>query len=203
MTTENLSRTLTDDELMLLVQAGEDRAFEQLVQRHQGPLWGFFFRNVRDAQLAEDLTQETLLKLYNQAWDYLPRGKFRGWMYRIGRNLMIDNVRKQSHDALVKAVRGRSEDDDDGMARLAAELIPPETKASQRELRELVDNLLDGLPEEQRFTFTLFVYAGLSLPEVAEIMETSIPTTKSRLRLAREKLQDKLRSYGVSLAEAD
>ena len=77
MTTDNLSRTLTDDELMLLVQAGEDRAFERLVERHQGPLWGFFFRNVRDAQLAEDLTQETLLKLYNQAWDYLPRGKFR------------------------------------------------------------------------------------------------------------------------------
>ncbi len=61
-----------------------------------------------------------------------------------------------------------------------------------------MDEVLDEIPEEQRLTFTLHHYAGLSLPEVAEAMDTSLPTTKSRLRLAREKLQEKLLERGVA-----
>ncbi|MCH8922627.1 MAG: RNA polymerase subunit sigma-70, partial [Planctomycetes bacterium] len=95
---------MTDDQLMISIQNGDSRAFEELVERHQGPLIGFFFRNTRDLQLSEDLTQQTLLRVYSQSWDYLPVGRFKGWMYRIARNLMIDNFRRGSHDALVKAV---------------------------------------------------------------------------------------------------
>jgi RNA polymerase sigma-70 factor, ECF subfamily len=188
-----------DDQLMVRIQEGDPRAFRELMERHQGPLIGFFFRNTRDAQMAEDLSQETLLRVYDQSWDYLPQGKFRGWMYRIGRNLLIDNVRKQSHDALIRAVKGlHDKDQADTMARLAGEVLPPDVHAGHRELARLVDELLDEIPEEQRLTFTLHHYAGLTLPEVAEAMETTLPTTKSRLRLAREKLQDKLTQRGVS-----
>lgn len=187
-----------DDALMLRMQSGDESAFNELMEKYQGPLWGFFYRNTRDRQLAEDLTQDTLLRVYNQSWDYLPRGKFRGWMYRIGRNLMIDNVRRQSHDALVRAVRGRADDEDDGLARLAVEVLSPDAVAAQKELRLLVDDLLEEIPEEQRWTFVLHHYAELSLPEVADAMETSVPTTKSRLRLAREKLRDALRRHGVT-----
>jgi RNA polymerase sigma-70 factor (ECF subfamily) len=120
-------------------------------------------------------------------------------MYRIGRNLLIDNVRKQSHDALIRAVKGHHEyDQADAMARIAGEVLPPEVHAGHRELARIVDELLDEIPEEQRLTFTLHHYAGLSLPEVAEAMDTSLPTTKSRLRLAREKLQEKLLERGVA-----
>ena len=188
-----------DDQLMVRIQEGDARAFRELMERHQGPLIGFFFRNTRDAQMAEDLAQDTLLRVFDQSWDYLPQGKFRGWMYRIGRNLLIDNVRKQSHDALIRAVKGHHDKDQaDAMARLAGEVLPPDVDAGHRELAELVDELLDEIPEEQRLTFTLHHYAGLSLPEVAEVMDTSLPTTKSRLRLAREKLQEKLVQRGVS-----
>ncbi len=188
-----------DDQLMVRIQEGDPRAFRELMERHQGPLIGFFFRNTRDAQMAEDLAQETLLRVYDQSWDYLPQGRFRGWMYRIGRNLLIDSVRKQSHDALIHAVKGHHEQDQsDAMARLAGEVLPPEVHAGHREIARLVDELLGEIPEEQRLTFTLHHYAGLSLPEVAEVMETSLPTTKSRLRLAREKLQEKLGQRGIS-----
>jgi len=61
----------------------------------------------------------------------------------------------------------------------------------------MVDELLEDLPEEQRLTFTLHHFAELSLPEVAEIMHSSTATTKSRLRLAREKLREKLAARGV------
>src|SRR5690606_27232588 len=122
--------------------------------------YGFFLRNTRDAGLSEDLTQETLLRVYNQSWDYLPVGRYRGWMYRIARNLMIDSIRRQSHDALIRAVKGSGPDEADALARLAAEILSPEERANHRELAALVDEQLEYIPEDQRLTFTLHHYAG-------------------------------------------
>ncbi|MBX3450993.1 MAG: sigma-70 family RNA polymerase sigma factor [Planctomycetaceae bacterium] len=188
-----------DDALMIDLQAGRREAFDELVARHQGALIGFFFRNTRDAQLSEDLAQETLLRVYNQAWDYLPRGTFRGWMFRIARNLLIDNSRRRSHDALVKAVRSSPADrEDDRLSRVVDDITAPVVKADQKELADLVEKLLYNIPEEQRLTFLLHHFAGLSLPEVADALETNVPTAKSRLRLAREKLRDQLAERGVT-----
>lgn len=187
---------MDDDQLMVRLQSGDSGAFDELVERYQGQLIGFFFRNTRDVQFSEDLTQETLLRVYNQAWDYLPVGKFRAWMYRMARNLLIDNVRRQSHDALIKAVKASSTDDD-ALARLVGEVVPPDVHADTREMVEIVDRLLERIPDDQRLTFVLHHYAGLSLPEVADVMDCSLPTCKSRLRLAREKLQEKLAAQGI------
>jgi RNA polymerase sigma-70 factor (ECF subfamily) len=188
---------MEDDQLMIGIQSGDSRAFEKLVETHQGALLGFFIKNTRDPQLAEDLSQETLLRVYNQAWDYLPMGRFRGWMFRIARNLLIDNVRRRSHDALVSAITGKAEDESDSIARLTAEILPASEIADQNEIAQLVDEMLDQIPEEQRLTFTLHHFAGLTLSEVAEALETSLPTSKSRLRLAREKLRLMLGKLGI------
>ena len=186
-----------DDQLMVRLQDGDSRAFDEIVDRHSGPLYGFFLKNSRNPQLAEDLTQETLLRLYRQFWNYLPVGRFKGWMYRIARNLLIDNVRKASHDCLVNAIKGKFEDDTDLISTVAGDMLSPPEEADHGELKVLVDRLLDDLPEEQRLTFTLHHFAGLSLPEVAEVLDTSVPTTKSRLRLAREKLSSWLLERGI------
>lgn len=195
--------TNEDDQLVLALQGGDESAFATLVTKYGGQLFGFFLRNTRDRQLAEDLVQETLLKVYNQAWDYLPRGKFRGWMYRIARNLMIDDHRRRSHDALIRASRGASEDGEDAMARVVSELLPPQEVASGHELAGLVDGLLARLPHDQRMTFAMHHFSGLSLPEVADAMDVPLPTCKSRLRLAREKLQAGLRRLGVGVRGAE
>ncbi|MBI1347551.1 sigma-70 family RNA polymerase sigma factor [bacterium] len=181
---------------MLALQGGDPDAFRQLVERHQSSLIGFFIRHLRDAQLAEDLSQETLLRVYNTAWDYLPRGAFRGWMYRIARNLLIDNTRKRSHDALVRAVKTRNSEGEDGLDRIAGESSAPANQAFQAEVVRAVTEVLPLLPQEQRMTFQMYHYDGLSLPEIADAMESNLPTTKSRLRLAREKLRDFLQQKG-------
>lgn len=190
--------SLDDDQLMIRIQEGNRDAFDELVARHQSSVIGFLFRNTRDIQLSEDLTQETFLRVYDNAWDYLPRGKFRGYMFRVARNLLIDVVRRQTNDVLVKAVKGSADGDSDAMARLVGGEQTPEVHARRRELRETVDELLEEIPEDQRLTFTLHHFADLPLAEVAEVMETNVATTKSRLRLAREKLQDKLLVRGFT-----
>ncbi len=195
------SRRTDDDRLMIRMQEGDRTAFDAIVMRHQGGLYGFFLKNTRDATLSEDLTQETLLKIYNQSWDYLPLGRFRGWMFRIARNLLIDTVRRRGHDALVHALQSQPKNCDEEaseiVARLAGDALPPELQANEREFAGLVDGFLAELPCEQRMTFTLHHFQGLSLPEVAEVLESSVATTKSRLRLAREKLQVRLARIGI------
>ena len=186
-----------DDQLMLRLQGGDRTAFDELVARHAGPLYGFFVKNSRDPHLAEDLTQETLLRVHNVFWDYIPVGRFKSWIFRIARNLMIDTVRRQSHDALVKAIKGQFEDGTDLISLVAGDSLPPEHNALHRELAVMLDKLLDDLPQEQRLTFTLYHFADLSLPDIAEVMETSVPTTKSRLRLAREKLSEWMLARGI------
>lgn len=188
-----------DDLLMYEIQGGSQVAFERLVERYQSSLCHFFYRHLRDWQLAEDLSQETLLRVYNTAWDYLPRGCFKGWMFRIARNLMIDSTRRRTHDALVNAGRSQRlrDDDDDVLERLAGDFVLPEDQADQNEFARIVGALLPKIPEEQRATFLMHHYSGLSLPEVADAMEASLSTTKSRLRLAREKLQGLLAEQGI------
>lgn len=188
-----------DDKLMYDIQGGDRTAFDRIVERHQKPLAHFFYRHLRDWQLAEDLTQETLIRVHNTAWDYLPRGCFKGWMYRIARNLMIDNTRRRSHDALVNAFRTQkpADDSEDILGQLAGDFVLPEDKADQNEFARIVNQLLPKIPLEQRMTFMMHHFSGLSLPEVADAMESNLPTTKSRLRLAREKLQELLATRGI------
>jgi len=194
-----------DDDLMIRLQSGDSAAFGAIVDRHERSLIGFFFQNTRDIQLAEDLTQETLLKVYNQSWDYIPLGRFRGWLFRIARNLLIDDVRRRSHDALIRAVgrTNRGGEELDPLARIADEVVPPEVGLQREEISGMVEEVLTEIPDDQRMTFVLHHYSELPLAEVAQIMESSEATTKSRLRLAREKLAEKLRLRGVQTIEVD
>lgn len=201
MTDSIATQTIDDesDQRMIRIQGGDTGAFDEIVDQHRGPLIGFFFKNLRDRELAEDMTQEVLLRVYNTAWDYLPSGRFKAWMYRIARNLLIDNIRRRTNDALVRALKssGMKDEETDPLSWVAGSVLTPPEHADHHELSELVDRLLDKIPEDQRLTFTLHHYAGLKLAEVAEAMESSVPTTKSRLRLAREKLQTQLSIHGI------
>ncbi len=190
----------TDDELMVRLQAGDASAFPLLVERYSGRLVGFFCRNVRDRYLADDLAQDTFLKVYEEAWDYIPLGAFRAWLFRIARNLMIDTIRKQSRDALVGAYRpsqGSSETSEDFLwQRIAGDLSTPLEHVRAQELSAALNQSLEELPEEQRLTFTLHHFAELKLQEIADILEIPLNTCKSRLRLAREKLSESLKRFG-------
>lgn len=191
-----------DDDRMIRLQAGDCCAFDELVSVWQGPLFGFFLKNTRDEHLAEDFVQETLLRLYRNNWDYLPKGLFKGFLFRIARNLLIDHSRRTVNDVLMCRARGRTNDRNgeelDLMQQMPDDLVSPDHRAIEREVAEAVHELLLQLPEEQRQTFLLHHYNSLTLSEVADAMETSLPTAKSRLRLAKEKLRHLLTCRGFS-----
>lgn len=191
-----------DDQRMICLQGGETHAFDEIVSAWQGPLFGFFLRNTRDRVLSEDLVQETLLRLYRAAWDYLPTGQFRGWMFRIARNLLIDHTRRAARDALVRRVQLKptvdGQDAVDLLSLLPDDLVSPAERAAEAELTDVVEALLHDLPEEQRETFVLHHFDSLTLSEVADAMQTSLPTAKSRLRLAKEKLRYQLSCRGYT-----
>jgi RNA polymerase sigma-70 factor (ECF subfamily) len=194
---------LSDDALMLRIQAADKIAFDVLVDRYQSQLQGFFFRKNRDVQLAEDLTQDTFLRLLEKSWDFLPSGRFRGWLFRIAYHILIDDVRKRGGDALTKSIRNSVMGDDDVLARMTDSMLGPEAIVSGRQFREIVDEMLATLSNDQRMTFILHHFEELSLPEVADAMHSILPTTKSRLRLAREKLRSMLLERHIVLPYAD
>ena len=185
-----------DDQRMIRMQEGDSTAFNELVSLWQGPLFGFFLRNTRDEHLSEDLVQETLLRLYRHCWDYLPKGLFKGFLFRIARNLIIDHSRRRTNDVLLRRVSGgivRRDGEEFDLLRLIPEnTASPFDRAVEREIAAAVREMLQDLPEEQRQTFLLHHYESLTLSEVADAMQTSLPTAKSRLRLVKEKLRNLL-----------
>jgi len=191
-----------EDQRMIRLQEGDPTAFNELVSLWQGPLFGFFLRNTRDEHLSEDLVQETLLRLYRNCWDYLPKGLFKGFLFRIARNLIIDHSRRTLHDVLIRSVRGRIAGRDgeefDLMQMVPEDITSPFDRAVQQEVTTAVQEMLQELPEEQRQTFLLHHYESLTLSEVADAMHTSLPTAKSRLRLIKEKLRSLLVCRGFT-----
>ena len=189
-----------DDQRMIRLQDGDPEAFDEIVAIWQAPLYGFFFRNTRDAQKSEDLVQDALLRLYRKSWDYIPTGRFKGWFFRVARNLLIDSVRRASHDALIRRVTvttSSSGEPTDLLSLLPDDVVSAEAKVSQDEVVQVVYDLLADLPEEQRQTFMLHHFDSLTLSEVADAMQTTLLTAKSRLRLVKEKLRYHLTCRGL------
>src|SRR4029078_10022602 len=124
-----------DDELMTRIQSGDGAAFTLLVERHFEGLRNFLrvrSHSIRAREMSEDLAQEVLLRVYNEAWDFVPQGKFKAWMYRIARNLLIDTMRRHSYDALIGGRAGG--DSDDQLGGLAANANTVSEQAGHRAL---------------------------------------------------------------------
>ena len=198
----------TDEQLMLAFRAGDARAFELLVRRHRGPVYQFILRFAGSPARAEDLLQETWLKVVRGAADYEPRAKFTTWVYTIARNLCVDSARKESYRKAesLDAPTGVSADGDAG--RPLGDVLPdgsssPERGAHAARLRPLLERALMALPEEQREVFVLREFSGVPFKEIAQVAGVSENTVKSRMRYALESLRRRLAELGVDGDLAD
>ena len=189
----------TDEQLMRRFQRGEARAFETLMRRHRTPVHSFLCRLTGDRARAEDLLQETFLRVVKAAAGWEPKALFRTWVFTIARNLAADEARRQAFRATDPLDAQR----DDGAPRRepVAEATPaPDDAAGDALVRPRLEAALQALPAEQREVFLLREQAGLSFPEIAAATGVNENTVKSRMRYAVLALRDRLAAEGVGPA---
>jgi RNA polymerase sigma-70 factor (ECF subfamily) len=180
---------------MTAYQRGDANAFAELVARHEKPLWGFLRRLVRDEGAAEDLLQETFMRVIQGAAAWQPNAKFSTWLYTIGRNLCIDHARKLQHRRAL-SLDGHAGADEDAAPRLHEQLAGTdrgaERSALNRELAGRLDRAIAALPEPQREVFVMREVLDLPFAEIAEAVGASEATVKSRMRYALQRLRSEL-----------
>lgn len=194
----------SDERLMLRYQAGEEKAFEALLERHRGPVHQFLVRFVGDRARAEDLLQETWLKVVSAAARWERKARFTTWLYAIARNVALDETRRAVHrradplDGPADPAGGRSH-----LETVADGGAMPDRAAESALLRPRLEAALRALPDEQREVFVLREYAGMPFAEIAQVTGTPENTVKSRMRYALEGLRRRLEELGVGPELAD
>ena len=190
----------TDEQLMRRFQRGEARAFEQLMHRHRTPIYAFLLRLTGERTRAEDLAQETFLRLVRGAAAWEPRAAVRTWLFTIARNLATDGARRQ-------ALRATESLDDPAPGGEGPRHDPPastepapDDAAEAARLRPRLEAALAALPEPQREVFLLREHAGLSFTEIAEATGVNENTAKSRMRYALLALRERLAADGIVAA---
>ena len=187
----------TDEQLMRRFQRGEARAFETLMRRHRTPIHSFLCRLTGDRARAEDLLQDTFLRVVKGAGAWEPRAAVRTWLFTIARNLAADEARRRvfrDAEPLDAPRPGAAALGD----RVADGSRAPDDAAGDALLRPRLEAALASLPAEQREVFLLREHAGLSFPEIAEATGANENTVKSRLRYALLALRDRLAEQGVA-----
>jgi RNA polymerase sigma-70 factor (ECF subfamily) len=192
---------------MSAYQQGDVAAFAELVARHEKPLWNFLRRFVRDAATAEDLQQETFMRVVKGASEWKASSKFSTWLYTIGRNLCVDHARRAVHRKAVSLDGQSSPRAEEEEPRLHDQVSGGdpggERRALDRELAERLDRAIAALPEPQREVFVMRELLDLPFAEIALAVGASEPTVKSRMRYALERLRSELAALRESQPGAE
>ncbi len=180
-----------DTRAMLRFQRGDEAGFVELFRRHHHPMAQYLYRFTGSAARAEELVQESFLRIYRARATYEPRARWRTWAYRIATNLALNEVRRREHQATHVAT---GEEGEEGRV-----VVPDHGAAGadqQAEAAELADRLhaaLATLPETQRTAFLLSKVEGFRYREIAEVLEISVPAVKSLIFRARDHLKEAAR----------
>lgn len=190
-----------DDALLSRFAAGDRAAFEMLVRRHQVRLYHFVFRQMQHQAVAEEIVQETFVRVVSNMREFKREARFSTWLFTIARNLCFDELRKRKHrrHASLDANEGPAHSDGGDDRSLGERTADPsrdtEREATQTELRDKMSWAISRLPDEQREVFLLREVSGLAFKEIAEATGVSENTVKSRMRYAVERLQAALLEY--------
>lgn len=171
---------------------GDREAFAELIEIYKDKIFQLAYRMVGNLQEAEDIAQETFLRVYANLHTYDDSYKFSTWIYRIATNLCIDRGRKKrpdfSLDEEVETGQGL-----DWYSRLSSQEKTPEEKMVTRELQETVQEALSQLAPKYRSIMILRYIEDLSLQEISDVLKLPITTIKTRIHRGREALRGRLR----------
>jgi RNA polymerase sigma-70 factor, ECF subfamily len=186
----------SDAEVMLRVKAGDQPAFDYLVQKYRRPLVSFMYRMARNTAVAEDLAQEVFLRVYRSRESYEASAKFTTWLYRIATNLAVNHARDTRHERPEVVVSLDEPDEATGMTMdLADGEITAEQAMLRRERLMGIRRKIEALPERQRLAVVMHKYQQMDYRQIAEVLQLSESATKSLLFRAYETLREQLKEF--------
>ena len=172
-----------EQELIQELQRGSQRALGELYQEFSSGVLAYCLKILADRQLAEDVVQETFLKVRQHASSIQKNESFKSWIFRIARNEALMQIRKQRQNGQIDDNKVWEEE-------------TPHQQLVQLERAELVNRMLDGLKHEYREVLVLLVYENMSYAEIATVTGTTESSVKSRIFRARKAMVERLEGLG-------
>jgi RNA polymerase sigma-70 factor (ECF subfamily) len=186
----------TDAEVMLRVKAGDQSAFDYLVQKYRRPLVSFMYRMARNTAAAEDLAQEVFLRVYRSRQTYEASAKFTTWLYRIATNLAVNHARDTRHERPEVTVSLDEPDEESGTTLdVADDTITAEEALVRRERMAAIRGKVEALPERQKLAVIMHKYQQMDYKQISEVLKLSESATKSLLFRAYETLREQLKEF--------
>ena len=189
---------MTDEELAMDYVNGNNRAFDELLFRHQSKLFSYILFVVRDREIADDLFQETFVKVITklQEGKYSPSGKFSAWMMRIAHNVIMDLYRGLKVQKIVDT------SDDNDLSNISTNdfySMDIESQYVNAQVLKDVKKLMNFLPASQREVVYMRYYQQLSFKEIADMTNVSINTSLGRMRYAILNLRRMAKEHHITL----
>ena len=194
----SMLESMTDEELALSYMNGNNRAFDELLSRSQDKIFNYIMYVVKDEDLANDLFQETYLKVITKMQNgrYTDTGKFFWWLTRVAHNVIIDYYRAQKSSRIIEPTK------DNDLSNLNSNSVMDSNRESElanaQVLRD-VKKLMEALPEPQREVVFMRFFQELSFKEIAEMTGVSINTSLGRMRYALMNLRKMSHQHGMNL----
>lgn len=186
----------SDAEVMLRVKAGDQSAFEYLVQKYRRPMVTFMYRMARNTTVAEDLAQEVFLRVYRSRESYEASAKFSTWLYRIATNLAVNHARDTRHERPENTVSIDEPDQNSGRTfDVADDSLTAEEMIVRREKMIAIRERVQALPERQRIAVLMHKYQQMDYHQIADVLKLSESAIKSLLFRAYETLRGQLKEF--------
>jgi len=187
---------LSDADVMLRVKAGDEPAFDYLVQKYRRPMVSFMYRMAHNAAAAEDLAQEVFLRVYRSRGSYEASAKFTTWLYRIATNLAVNHARDTRHERPENMASLDEADEETGTTMDVADTSPNvEEKLVKQERLKAIRQKVENLPERQRQAVLMHKYQQMDYKQIGEVLNLSESATKSLLFRAYETLREQLKEF--------
>ncbi len=183
----------TDQEVVQRARAGREDAYRELLRRYQRPVFSLIYRMVRDRELAEDLAQETFVKVLNALDTYRPEFKFSSWIFKIANNAAIDHLRRRQLDTLsLEGAPGATSPDrvEATALQLSDKGETPLQEMEARELGSAIERAIGRLRPEYQACVILRHIEDRPYEEIAEILDLPLGTVKTYLHRARAELKE-------------
>jgi RNA polymerase sigma-70 factor (ECF subfamily) len=189
---------VSDEELMLECKKGDMSAFELLVRRYQDALVNYINYTINDYHRAEDIAQETFLRVFKNANRYEPKATFKSWLYTIATNLSRNEIRNRArrNTHFLEDMVGENEDVDHSEFMIDTR-YQPDILYEKKERQQLIRKTLKQLPENQRLALTLVTYQEFSYEEISDILNCSTGAVKSLIHRARQNMKKLLIKAGI------